>query len=87
MVGEKNSVQMKENIDVIMVQTRRHMNDFVNVPKFIYSHQEQYVPDLDSDVRNLFNPKKNPGMKFSVIQPFVAYQHEVPVGRIVGIVN
>ena len=87
MVDEKNSAQMKENIDVIKVHTRRHMNDFVNVPKFIYSHQEQYVPDLDSDVRNLFDPQKNPGMKFSVIQPFVAYQQKVPVGRIVGIVN
>lgn len=86
-VDEKDSVQMEENIDVIKVQTRRQMNDFVNVPKFIYSHQEQYVPDLDSDVRNLFDPQKNPGMKFSIIQPFVAYQHKVPVGRIVGIVN
>lgn len=87
MVDEMNSAQIKENIDVRKVQTRRQMNDFVNVPKFIYSHQEQYVPDLDSDVRNLFDPQKNPGMKFSVIQPFVAYQHKVPVGRIVGIVN
>ena len=45
------------------------------------------MPDLANDVRNLFNPKKNPGMQFSVIQPFVAYRNEMPVGRIVGIVN
>ena len=78
---------MSKNIDVIKVQTKRHLKDFINVPKSIYSHLEQYVPDLDSDVRSLFDPQKNPGMKFSVIQPFVAYQHEKPVGRIVGIVN
>ena len=50
------------------------MDDFIKVAKIIYKGCEQYVPDLDSDVRNLFKPKKNPGMKFSIIQPFVAYK-------------
>lgn len=63
------------------------MCDFVRVPKSIYGALTQYVPDLDSDVRSLFDPKKNPGMKFSLVQPFVAYSQEMPVGRIVGIVN
>lgn len=63
------------------------MCDFVRVPKLIYGALTQYVPDLDSDVRSLFDPKKNPGMKFSLVQPFVAYSQEMPVGRIVGIVN
>ena len=78
---------MTERVEIVKVGTKRQMNDFVNVAKSIYCGKEQYVPDLDSDIRNLFNPKKNPGMKFSVIQPFVAYRHETPVGRIVGIVN
>ena len=74
-------------IDVVKVHTKLQMKDFVDVAKHIYKGIEQYVPDLDSDVRNLFNPKKNPGMKFSAIQPFVAYRNEVPLGRIVGIIN
>ena len=63
------------------------MGDFKKAAKIIYKGCEQYVPDLDSDVRNLFKPEKNPGMKFSTIQPFVAYKDEVPVSRIVGIIN
>ena len=74
-------------IDVIKVQTKRQMKDFVDVAKLIYKGVEQYVPELDSDVRGLFDPRQNPSMKFSAIQPFVAYRNEVPVGRIVGIVN
>jgi hypothetical protein len=76
-----------KKVDVVKVETKRHMCDFVRVPKLIYGALTQYVPDLDSDVRSLFDPKKNPGMKFSLVQPFVAYSHEMPVGRIVGIVN
>ena len=77
----------KNGIEIFKVGNRRQMNDFVDVAKCIYGGVEQYVPDLANDVRNLFNPKKNPGMQFSVIQPFVAYRNEMPVGRIVGIVN
>ena len=76
-----------KKVDVVKVETKRHMCDFVRVPKLIYGALTQYVPDLDSDVRSLFDPKKNPGMKFSLVQPFVAYSQEMPVGRIVGIVN
>ena len=80
-------MDIKNDIEIFKVGNRRQMNDFVDVAKSIYSGVEQYVPDLANDVRNLFNPKKNPGMQFSVIQPFVAYRNEMPVGRIVGIVN
>jgi hypothetical protein len=76
-----------KKVDVVKVETKRHMCDFVRVPKLIYGALTQYVPDLDSDVRSLFDPKKNPGMKFSLVQSFVAYSQEMPVGRIVGIVN
>lgn len=76
-----------KKIDVLKADNRQRMDDFIKVAKIIYKGCEQYVPDLDSDVRNLFKPKKNPGMKFSIIQPFVAYKDKVPVGRIVGIIN
>lgn len=69
------------------VEGRKQMDDFVRLPKTIYKHCPQYVPDLESDVRKLFNIQDNPGLEFSDIQPFVAYRENKPVGRIVGIVN
>lgn len=78
---------MTDRLNVVKVETKRQMQDFVSVTRSIYDGVEQYVPDLDSEVRSLFDPKKNPGMKFSVLQHFVAYRDNVPVGRIVGIIN
>ena len=63
------------------------MDDFIRLPYAIYNNCPQYVPDLESDVRDIFNPKKNPAHSFSMIQPFVAYRDGVAVGRIVGIIN
>ncbi len=69
------------------VKDEKEMNDFVHVVDGIYQHCPQYVPDLESDVRILFDRRKNPGLEFSDIQAFVAYHNDQPVGRVVGIVN
>ena len=76
-----------EEVRVIKVTGSEEMNDFIQLPKKIYRNIPQYVPEFESDVRGLFDIETNPGLEFSKIQPFVAYCGEVPVGRIVGIVN
>ena len=74
-------------VDVVKINSKREMDDFIQLPYFIYQDCPQYVPDLEEDVRDLFDRHKNPAYDFSDIQPFVAYRHEVAVGRIVGIIN
>lgn len=74
-------------IRIVKANSRREMDDFIHVVDRIYRDYPQYVPDLESDVRGLFSIKTNPGLEFSDIQPFVAYQDHQVIGRIVGIVN
>ena len=63
------------------------MDDFVRLPRRLYQGVKQYVPDLESEIADIVRRKNKPGMEFSNVQPFVAYQGQVPVGRIVGIIN
>lgn len=64
------------------------MNDFVKLAEKLYMDCPYYVPDLEMDVRDTFNPQKNAGLEFTDIQPFIAYNNkEEPVGRIAGIIN
>lgn len=74
-------------VKVVKVENRRQMDDFIHVVDVIYHDCEQYIPDLESDVRQLFDLRTNPGLEFSVIQPFVAYRNDSPVGRVVALVN
>ena len=70
------------------VQTKRQIDDFVKLPRKIYKGNSCYVPDMESDVRNWFDPKHNPGLQHSEVAPFVAYNEKGEVvGRIVGIIN
>jgi len=78
---------MKEVI-INKVRTKQEMNDFIRLPHHLYARCSQYVPDLDSDIRETFNPRRNAGLEYSDIQPFVAYNKKGKcVGRIVGIIN
>ena len=77
-----NKIQVKK------VETKREMNDFVRLPKELYTGCPYYVPDLEMDIRETFDPRKNAGLEFSDIQPFIAYDADgKAVGRIAGIIN
>lgn len=81
MKATENGIQVKPVTD------KKGMDDFVHFPKTLYKGVEQYVPDMDSDIRNTFKPKKNKSLAFTDIQAFVAYKDGEVVGRIAGIIN
>ncbi|MCD7849678.1 MAG: N-acetyltransferase [Parabacteroides sp.] len=77
-----------ENIYLKKVETKREMSDFVRFAGQLYAGCQYYVPDLDMDVIDSFNPSKNAGLEYSEIQPFIAYNATgKTVGRIAGIIN
>lgn len=77
-----------KGIMIKKVETKEDMDDFVNLPNKLYATCPYYVPDLEMDVRNTFNPKKNAGLEFSDIQAFLAFNEQgKAVGRIAGIIN
>ena len=77
-----------EKIRVEKVKNNHEWNDFIKFPIQLYADCPYYIPDIEIDIRNIFIPKKNPGLEFSELQPFVAYNNQGKlVGRIVGIIN
>ncbi len=75
-------------VKVKKVTTKREMDDFVHFANQLYAYCPYYVPDLEADIYDTFNPRKNAGLEFSEIQPFIAYDPEGKVvGRIAGIIN
>jgi len=78
---------MNSDICIKPVVSRGEMNDFIHIVDRIYRNCPQYVPDLESDIREFFNVKTNPGLEFSDVQAWVAYRGQECVGRIVGIIN
>lgn len=64
------------------------MDDFVRIAHQLYADSPWYVPDLDLDIRETFDSRKNVCLEYSEIQPFIAYDDSgTVVGRIAGIIN
>ena len=80
-------LESNQPVRIIKIVNKRQMDDFVRLPYYIYKNIPQYVPDMESDVRDLLDARKNPAFEFSDIQPFLAYRGNKAVGRIVGIIN
>ncbi|MDO4171126.1 MAG: N-acetyltransferase [Prevotellaceae bacterium] len=79
--------EANNRILVTEVTDKKEMDDFVHLPRRLYTNISQYVPDLDSDIRDMFNPKKNPSMAYADMQAFVAYRNGIAVGRVAGIIS
>ncbi len=75
------------SILVKKVSTRKDLDEFVRFPLELYKDCTQYVPDMENDVRNSFNPEKNHGLSFTEVQAFIAQRDGITAGRITGIIN
>lgn len=76
-----------KNVKITKVESRKDLDAFVHFSEQLYADCEQYVPDLESDIRETFDPDKNAGLEFSEIQGFLAYKDGKVAGRIAGIIN
>ena len=77
-----------KGVSVKYVKTRRDMKRFVQFATRLYADNPCYVPDLEQDVYDFFDPRKNAGLAFSDVQAFLAFDGKGKVvGRIAGIIN
>ena len=76
-----------ENISVIAVKTARDLRRFARFNVQLYRNHPYAVPDLISDTKNSFRPKRNAALDFCQAQPFIAIKDGKVVGRVAAIIN
>jgi hypothetical protein len=69
------------------VQTRKEREIFIKIPELLHKNHKNWVPPIYSDDRNFFNPYKNKYFRYSDVVLVIALKDEIPVGRIMGIIN
>ena len=76
-----------DNISVIAVKTARDLRRFARFNVQLYRNNPYAVPDLISDTKNSFRPKRNAALEFCEAQPFIALKDGKVVGRVAAIIN
>lgn len=66
---------------------RKHLRDFIGLPARIYRDIPQWVPPLAGDERLRLDPKRYPFYQHSAAAFFLAYDDNLPVGRLAVLDN
>ena len=74
-------------IEIIRVERRSELRDFINLPWKIYAEYPKWVPPLKKEVRRMLDPSMHPFWEFSERILFLARRGSETVGRIAGIID
>lgn len=72
---------------IIEVKTKKQLRDFIRFPETLYKNCENWVPALEGDEFDTFNPKNNGAYDYCEAQPFLAVRDGKIVGRVAAIIN
>lgn len=74
-------------ISIIEVNSENDLKKFIHFPMDLYRNNDNYVPPLINDEKNIWNPKENPALAYCTAKQFLAYKDQKVVGRIAVIWN
>ena len=83
-IKSKNSMS---EIQIIQVNNEKQLSDFIKFPMELYKNNQNYVPSLINDEKNIWNPKENPALAYSEAKQFLAYKNNKLAGRIAVMIN
>jgi GNAT superfamily N-acetyltransferase len=78
---------LHQKIEVVPVNTKQDLNDFIKLPWKIYKNDPNWVPPLISQQKATFDKKKHPFFEHSSADFFIARQRNETVGTIAAIQN
>jgi len=69
------------------VLTRKDRRDFIYLPEKVHKNEPDWLPPIYMDEWELYDRKKNKSFQYADAILLLAYRDNVPVGRIMGIIN
>ena len=74
-------------VEIVTVESRAELKDFINLPWRIYAEYPNWVPPLKKEVRRMLDTSEHPFWEFSERVLFLARRGTKTVGRIAGIID
>lgn len=75
------------DIKIKEVKTDGELMDFIKFPMDLYANNDNYVPPLIKEEKNVWNPAENAALDFSDFKRYLAYKNNKVVGRIAVLIN
>ncbi|GJL93648.1 MAG: DNA-binding protein [Hyphococcus sp.] len=87
MTSAQQAPSTPSNIEIRRVETSDDRKTFIRLANSIYADDPNFVAPLEFELADRMNAEKNPALKSSPHQLWVAYKDNRPVGRISAVAN
>lgn len=75
------------SIEIKVVDSKKLLKEYIFLPEKIYKRDTRWVPPMYVDEWAFHNPKENKALAACETIRIIAFQHNQPVGRIMGIIH
>jgi len=74
-------------MEIILVDNKKDLNAFIELPYQLYADDPIWVPPLRSEQKNQFIPEKNPMLEHCQYQLFLLKENNLIIGRIAAFID
>jgi len=78
---------LHQGLRIQKIKNSKELGNFIKLPAKLYQNDPRWVPPLYVDEYQFHDPKKNPAFACSIVERWIAYKNDEPVGRIMGIIH
>ena len=75
------------SVSIVTVKSRAQLRKFIHFPAILYKDCENWVPALEGDEFDTFNPKKNGAYEYCEAECYLAFRDGRIAGRVAAIIN
>lgn len=72
---------------IVEVNDKKSEREFINLPLRLYKDNPYWVRPIDKDIRNKFDPRKNPCFRHGRLVRWILVKEDEVVGRVAAFVN
>jgi len=74
-------------VKIVEVASKKQLKEFIHFPYILYKNCSNWVPALENDEYDTFNPKTNGAYEYCEAQLYLAYKDGRIAGRVAAIIN
>lgn len=78
---------LHQGLRIQKIKSSKELNNFIQLPAKLYKDDTRWVPPLYVDEYQFHDPQKNPAFTYAIVERWMVYKNDEPVGRIMGIIH
>ncbi len=78
---------LDQGLRIQKIKSNKELDNFIQLPAKLYKNEPRWVQPLYVDEYQFHDPEKNPALAYAIVERWLLYKNDKPIGRIMGIIH